>query len=207
MDWEASITPFFADANPPLPHAVTRATVLLEVFGISFTELVLILVVALVVLGPERLPGMLRTVGLWIHKVRRITTEMRAQTGIDELLRQEGFAGGIAELRGLLRGDLRPPLRRAAITESTSPADPYSLGPALDVSRERPVEGPDAYGALPDDLIDEGTLQTAPGPKGPSEPDGAGFTPASTNAKAVDRISPEPVLTEPNRDGSDVVER
>jgi sec-independent protein translocase protein TatB len=187
-----------------LPLGFTRATVLWQVFGISFTELVLILVVALVVLGPERLPGMLRTLGLWIHKVRRITTEMRAQTGIDELLRQEGFVGGIAELRGLLRGELRPLTRSAADVSPTTPTDPYALGPTLDVSRERPVEGPDAYGALPDDLVDEEALRPTPSSDVPDQADGAHPAAAAPVAPGVDGISSVPLATEPNRDGSDV---
>lgn len=130
-------------------------------FGISFTELVLILVVALVVLGPERLPGMLRTVGLWIHRVRQMTTEVRAQTGIDDLLRQEGFSGGLNELRALLRGDPSALLRAQQISDSPNlEADPYRVDSNLEVdtSRERPVEGPDSYGALADDLVDEPAL-------------------------------------------------
>ncbi|HEY5961344.1 MAG TPA: Sec-independent protein translocase protein TatB, partial [Polyangiaceae bacterium] len=123
-------------------------------FGISFTELVLILVVALVVLGPERLPGMLRTLGQWIHKVRTITTEVRAQTGIDELLRHEGLSGGLNELRSLLRGDalrgdplngdlLRGeprPLRPTDNVTAIPVDDPYTSGPVYDATRERPVE-------------------------------------------------------------------
>jgi sec-independent protein translocase protein TatB len=130
------------------------------VFGISFTELVVILVVALVVLGPERLPGMLRTLGQWIHKVRTITSEVRAQTGIDELLRNEGITGGLNELRSLIRGDPRPMLRPIENVTSIPVDDPYSGGPVYDVSRERPVEGPDAYGALPDDLFDEASVRS-----------------------------------------------
>lgn len=138
-----------------------RATVNSQVFGISFTELVLILVVALVVLGPQRLPGMLRTLGVWIHKLRQMTTEVRAQTGIDDLLRQEGFSGGLSEVRSLLRGDAGSLLRHARATDSVPvAADPYRDQSSLEVdtTRERPVEGPDAYGALPDDLVDEEAL-------------------------------------------------
>lgn len=123
-------------------------------FGISFTELVLILVVALVVLGPQRLPGMLRTVGMWIHKVRQMTTEVREQTGIDDLLRQEGFSGGLSELRSLLRGDPRALVHPVEAARSNVDNDPYSLAPTFDKSREQPVEGPDAQGAIPDDLVD-----------------------------------------------------
>jgi sec-independent protein translocase protein TatB len=141
-------------ANPSLPDAGGQATVSGQVFGISFTELALILVVALVVLGPQRLPDMLRTVGLWIHKVRRMTTEVRQQTGIDDLLRQEGFEGGLSELRSLLRGDPRALIPPGEGARPTGENNPYWTAPTFDKSREQPVEGPDAQGAIPDDLVD-----------------------------------------------------
>jgi sec-independent protein translocase protein TatB len=131
------------------------------VFGVSLTEFILILVVALVVLGPQRLPGMLRTVGLWINKIRRMTTEVRAQTGIDDLLRNEGFHGGLSEVRALLRGDPRSLLQPLTHESPTYVEDPYVNGPAIDVTRERPVEGPDAYGAIPEDLLEAETTSEA----------------------------------------------
>jgi len=97
---------------------------------------------------------MLRTVGLWMHKLRRMTTEVREQTGIDDLMRQEGFSGGISELRSLLRGDPRSLIIPPEAARPVSLDDPYASGPAFDRSRERPVEGPDSRGAIPDDLVD-----------------------------------------------------
>ncbi len=40
-------------------------------FDVGFWEMLLILILALVVIGPERLPGAARTAGLWVGKVRR----------------------------------------------------------------------------------------------------------------------------------------
>ena len=74
-------------------------------FGVSFLELALVAVVALMVVGPKKLPGLMRTLGEWVGKIRKMTTEMRAQTGIDEILRQEGI-DGVHELRSLLRGEI-----------------------------------------------------------------------------------------------------
>jgi sec-independent protein translocase protein TatB len=117
------------------------------VFGLSLTELVVIAVVTLVAVGPQRLPGMLKTLGQWIRKLRQMTTEVRAQTGIDDILRAEGIHGGLNELRGLVRGGFNETPRAKA-------ADPYnSLD--TDPTREYPLEGADAAGALPDDLFDE----------------------------------------------------
>jgi len=40
-------------------------------FDPGFFELIVICIVALVVLGPERLPGAVKTMGLWIGRLRR----------------------------------------------------------------------------------------------------------------------------------------
>jgi sec-independent protein translocase protein TatB len=49
------------------------------VFDIGFWELAVIAIVALMVLGPERLPRAARTAGLWISKARRTVTTMKAE--------------------------------------------------------------------------------------------------------------------------------
>jgi len=49
------------------------------VFDVGFWELTVIAIVALMVLGPERLPRAARTAGLWISKARRTVTTMKAE--------------------------------------------------------------------------------------------------------------------------------
>jgi len=61
-------------------------------FGISFSELLLVGLVALLVLGPERLPGAARTAGLWIGRLKRsfnsIKQEVEREIGADDIRRQ-----------------------------------------------------------------------------------------------------------------------
>ena len=61
-------------------------------FDIGFTELLLVGLVALVVLGPERLPGAVRTASLWIGRIKRsfnsIKAEVEREIGADEIRRQ-----------------------------------------------------------------------------------------------------------------------
>lgn len=56
-------------------------------FDISFWELAMIGVVALIVVGPERLPGLARTAGRWLGRARRVMAEVR--TEIDRELQLE----------------------------------------------------------------------------------------------------------------------
>src|ERR1700739_2327673 len=61
-------------------------------FGITFSELLLVGLVALLVLGPERLPGAARTAGLWVGRLKRsfnaIKQEVEREIGADEIRRQ-----------------------------------------------------------------------------------------------------------------------
>ena len=60
-------------------------------FDVSFSELVLILVVGLLVFGPEKLPEVVRTASLWIGKIRRsfsqMRTEIEREMGVDDIKR------------------------------------------------------------------------------------------------------------------------
>jgi len=63
-------------------------------FDIGFPELVLVAVIALIVIGPERLPEVARTVGKYVGRMRRFVSKVRDD--IDREVRQE-------ELRAALK--------------------------------------------------------------------------------------------------------
>jgi sec-independent protein translocase protein TatB len=48
-------------------------------FDIGFWELVIISIVALLVVGPERLPGLIRDLGRWARAVRRFIVQTRQE--------------------------------------------------------------------------------------------------------------------------------
>lgn len=56
-------------------------------FDIGFFELILIAIVALFVIGPERLPHVARSVGLWIGKMRGFVSSVKSD--IDQELKAE----------------------------------------------------------------------------------------------------------------------
>ncbi len=148
-------------------------------FGISLSEIAVIATIALVVVGPQKLPGMLRTLGQWVRKLRKLTTEVRAQTGIDEILREEGI-DGVHELRSLLRGEIAA----ARQHQRRRPAeDPYQDAIDFDAGREYPTEGPDSYHAIPDDLIDTATTEE------PAPPNDA-VAPSQVEPSAASEASP-----------------
>ena len=59
-------------------------------FDISWTEFLLIGVVALVVIGPKELPAVMRTMGQWTRKVRGMATEFQNQ--FQEAMREAEMA-------------------------------------------------------------------------------------------------------------------
>jgi sec-independent protein translocase protein TatB len=130
------------------------------VFGFSFSELVVVVIVALIAMGPKDLPKMLRRLGQWSGKIRRAAADLRAQSGIDDALRSEGLADDIAEIRKLARGELDAVRAVATLDSGTGSARPipqesYGRGDDFYVVRDReyPRDGADAYGALPDNAI------------------------------------------------------
>lgn len=48
-------------------------------FDVGFSELVLLAIVALVVLGPEKLPHAARILGAWVGRIRRTVSTMQAE--------------------------------------------------------------------------------------------------------------------------------
>lgn len=59
-------------------------------FDIGWSELVVIGIVALVVIGPKELPGVLRMMGQWMTKVRRMASEFQGQ--FNEAMREAEMA-------------------------------------------------------------------------------------------------------------------
>ena len=59
-------------------------------FDIGWSELVLIAVVALIVIGPKELPTVLRTFGQWVRKARKMAGEFQGQ--FQEALREAEMA-------------------------------------------------------------------------------------------------------------------
>ncbi|MCM2313296.1 MAG: Sec-independent protein translocase protein TatB [Steroidobacteraceae bacterium] len=95
-------------------------------FEVGFTEIVLILGIALLVLGPERLPKLAADVGRWAGKARAMARQLKGQ------LEQE--ASALNELRKPL-DDIRNPLDTSTFksqTIHTPPPAPAATEPTAD---------------------------------------------------------------------------
>ncbi len=82
-------------------------------FDIGFTELLLVSVVGLLVLGPERLPGAIRTASHWLGRLRRsfnnIRSEIEREINAEEIKREihnDAVMQSLKEAEQDLRGGL-----------------------------------------------------------------------------------------------------
>jgi Tat protein translocase TatB subunit len=83
-------------------------------FGIGMPELIVILVVALVVLGPQRLPEMARSIGKALAELRRQSSEIMEEFQVKGMLDDEPP-----------RGEKSPPPKPAESTaDAATKADP-----------------------------------------------------------------------------------
>ena len=128
-------------------------------FDAGFSELLLIFVIALIVIGPERLPGVARKVGYWVGKARSyfnsvrsdIERELRADELRQMLAKQEQE---IRELKDMMREttqDLQQEAKEAtqeaeylvkAIGDETKPVSSEPASPPPSASEGAPVSGP-----------------------------------------------------------------
>lgn len=107
-------------------------------FGIGPMELVLILVVALLVLGPKRMPELARTLGRGLGEFRRASNDLRQSLALDEIQNEirDGLTGA-----GTIHKPVKQPVKKPDADDK-----PAQAGDEL-------VAGEGAKpGELPDDL-------------------------------------------------------
>ena len=108
-------------------------------FDFSFGEMLVVAVVALVVLGPERLPKAARFAGLWVRKARAqwysVKSELEQELASEELKRslqdsRRALDEAEAEFRDIASEAARA--RQAAEAAAGAGAEPATAGPSDD---------------------------------------------------------------------------
>ena len=92
-------------------------------FNIGAPELLLIVVVAVLVIGPKDMPLAMRTAGRWIGKVRKVSAHFR--TGIDAMVRE----AELEEMEKKWKAQNEEIMRRTAISAEDSAGQPVMTGP------------------------------------------------------------------------------
>ena len=119
--------------------------------GIGSSEIFVIALVALIVVGPKDLPGMLRKLGQFVSKMRSMANEFRAS--FDEMARQSELDDLRKEVEALRSGAYMNPLRDAASEQVFADIDASMQGGAVQfppVSYQPEPEEPAQTAAAPD---------------------------------------------------------
>ena len=130
--------------------------------GIDPEKLLVLFVIALIVLGPERLPGMARSLGRGLAEVRKYTSAARAE--MDQVLAEPRSVVQSAlretDLEGLTElTNMRNPMRyieAASQSKASRSASPQSGGPPA------ALEGATGDGSIGDGSIGDGSIGDGP---------------------------------------------
>ena len=116
-------------------------------FDIGWDELLLIALVALVVIGPKDLPGVLRTLGKWTARARNLAGEFRShvddmirEAGVDEMKNEFSAMTNPSERKEIedhLMTGIQPPAPEAAETAAASTEE------AAPEARDKTEQAPD----------------------------------------------------------------
>ena len=173
-------------------------------FDIGWSELVVIGVVALIAIGPKELPGVLRSVGFWMGKVRRMASEFQGQ--FQEAMRE-------AEMSDLKKhaDDLNATAKQLT-SGLSSTLDPYDT---LTEAKSATVTPPSAATTSPSAPVAETAASetttaatgTAPLPPPPDYSQVAAMPDLSSSpeppaAPAASPATPEPEAAPPRREAS-----
>ena len=158
-------------------------------FDVGFSELLLVALVALVVLGPERLPGAARTAGLWIGRLKRsfaaIKSEVEREIGADEIrlqLHNEQILERERQQQAAQPGS--PPASGAAGMAPAPLGEAAAAAPTAEQANA-PIAANSRLASLPE--------YQAASPAAPAAEAGAATNPAAAHA------SPSPAPSEPPR--------
>jgi sec-independent protein translocase protein TatB len=120
-------------------------------FDIGWSELFVIGVVALVVIGPKDLPKVLKTVGIWVRKARTVSREF--QSSVEQMVREAELEDVRKEIQKATsidfeneikstvdpKGELADALKPPELPSLDAPAEPP---PAVPASAEPPAPLP-----------------------------------------------------------------
>ncbi|MDJ0642553.1 MAG: Sec-independent protein translocase protein TatB [Erythrobacter sp.] len=123
-------------------------------FDIGASELLLIVIVAILVIGPKDMPLAMRTAGRWIGKVRKVSAHFR--TGIDAMVRE----AELEDMEKRWKAQNEAIMKKSAASSETAANEPMMTGPPPIAEGNLPETGPDHVDA-PDPMADD-SAPTAP---------------------------------------------
>lgn len=143
-------------------------------FEVGFPELVLIAIIGLLVIGPERLPEALRTLGLWFGRMRRsfvsVKAEIEKEIGMDEVKRQlhnEAIMDEMKRIEQEVKGTVDT--ARSALNEGAAAVDMPKIDPNVHTDVADMVAAQDSIGSPELETPDPETAAESATPEASSE--------------------------------------
>lgn len=125
-------------------------------FDAGFSELLLLFVIALVILGPERLPKVAAQLGRWIGRARRTATELRRQ------LEREIELSEVTKPRPAPKPPTPPPSEASPPTAEPPAAEPDTNAPeSATAAAPQAVADPEPPAEAADAVIEPPTVPAA----------------------------------------------
>ena len=121
-------------------------------FDIGFAELLLIAVVGLLVIGPERLPGAIRTGSAWLNRLRRgfneIKHEVQRELHNDSVMEElRKTSESVRKETGRWREELTGEVTAAEQSTGEKSTEEKSTEKTDDLGSASPGDGPEEQGA------------------------------------------------------------
>ena len=159
--------------------------------GVGFFELVILFMIGLVVLGPQRLPKVANQIGSWIGQARRMTRVMKRQLE-DELDLDDNFKS-LKSIGDELKDDLTigPAAARVPRDDDTySPLHDKDPTPSVAGMRVEENAGTSEAETKPDDAVDAETSE--PETKLPDEVSAEAETKPDSEVSVADPAQEKP---------------
>jgi sec-independent protein translocase protein TatB len=119
-------------------------------FDVAWSELLLVAVVAILVVGPKELPGMLRSLGRMLGKLRRTADEFRKH--FDEAVREAGGEELQREMKSLKQNNPLNQIRSSLEDAARDPASSSKTNPQSAKSEQSDADEHDDLGPPPPPL-------------------------------------------------------
>ncbi len=151
---------------------------------IGWSEMLIVAVVAIIVIGPKDLPKALRTVGQWVGKARGMAREFRSS--IDDMVRESELQEIREQANTIANFDVDKAIDTAADPSGTSSGvfdKPRSATPADDDGQDKAPTGAGEFYANPENVMAPPHSLTRPDETAPETPE-----PDDTPATAVEAV-------------------
>ncbi|AWW73957.1 twin-arginine translocase subunit TatB [Erythrobacter sp. KY5] len=132
-------------------------------FDIGAAELLVIIIVAVLVIGPKDMPHAMRTAGRWIGKVRKVSTHFR--TGIDAMVRE----AELEDMEKKWKAQNEAIMKRSAASAESANGEPVMTGPPPATETPQSVSAESAAPKAASDAVEDVQPEPAPGAAKPKD--------------------------------------